>query len=121
MLAPATAPWFGVVGAAPAEAVSGLILPRMDVVDLDARAAVSMMAILSGMAPEKYDATTPCAGWTVTDLLRHVVAGNVKFVAIAEGTQWARGAPAVDLGNDPVRRHRESLDVRREARRSPGD
>ncbi|MCA1842426.1 MAG: TIGR03086 family protein [Actinobacteria bacterium] len=92
----------------------------MDVVDLDARAAVSMIAILSGMAPDQFDAPTPCAGWSVRDLVRHVVAGNVKFIAVAEGTPWARGAPDVDLGDDPVRKYRETFDAMIEAWRRPG-
>jgi len=92
----------------------------MDVVDLDARASVAMTAIIAEIAPEQYDGPTPCGGWTVRDLLRHVVAGNVKYVAIAEGAAWARGGPDVDLGADPAATYRETFDAMIEAWRRPG-
>lgn len=92
----------------------------MDVVDLDRRAAATTTALIARTTPDQFDASTPCPEWRVRDLLAHLVAGNVKYTAIAEGADWARGVPAVDLAEDPGRQYRETVEVMLQAWRRPG-
>jgi uncharacterized protein (TIGR03086 family) len=65
-------------------------------------------------------APTPCAGWTVEDLVAHVIAGNVKYAGIARGDDFVPGAPTVDIGADPAGTYAETLEAMVEAWRQPG-
>lgn len=79
-----------------------------------------MEAIIAGILPERWTATTPCPGWTVRDLVVHVVAGNVKYERIAGGEDWRPGVPDVDLGDRPAVTYRRTVDAMLEAWRQPG-
>lgn len=92
----------------------------MTVVDLDRRAAVGTAALLDATSPERYGAPTPCPDWTVGDLVAHLIAGNVKYVEIGRGTEWARGAPEVVLDDDPAGMYRRTLESMLEAWEQPG-
>lgn len=92
----------------------------MDVIDLDRRAAAAMAEILAATTPEHYPRPTPCPGWTVGDLVVHVVAGNVKYTQIAQGGEWARGVPEVELGDDPIAMYLQTVETMLEAWRQPG-
>lgn len=92
----------------------------MDVVDLDRRAAEATGAIVDGTRDDQLGAPTPCPGWTVRDLVAHLIAGNVKYTRIAQGEDWSRGAPPVDVGDDPARTYRETTATMLEAWRQPG-
>lgn len=92
----------------------------VDVVELDGRASGGMEAIIGGVSPERWTATTPCPGWTVEDLVIHVVAGNVKYARIAEGEDWRPGVPDVDLGERPAGTYRRTVDAMLDAWRRPG-
>jgi uncharacterized protein (TIGR03086 family) len=48
------------------------------------------------------DASTPCEGWCVRDLLRHMVGNNRGFAAALEGRSAEQGVwDGLDLGVDP--------------------
>lgn len=83
----------------------------MDVVDLDRRAAAGMATVLASTARHQYGAPTPCPAWTVRDLIAHVLAGVAKYREIAAGGNWARGAPEIDLPDDPVSVYRPSVEA----------
>ncbi|MFI9810643.1 TIGR03086 family metal-binding protein [Saccharothrix variisporea] len=69
----------------------------MDLLDLN-RAAIDLNVTLYGkLEPHHYDLRTPCAGWTVRDLLQHQVDATLKFDAGARGT-----ARAPQAGDDLV-------------------
>ncbi len=87
----------------------------MSVVDLDRRAALSTAALVDSTSPDQYAAPTPCTDWTVRDLLIHLIAGNVKYVEIGRGKEWARGAPDVLLDDDPGAMYRRTMDAMLEA------
>lgn len=61
-------------------------------------------ALVANVGPEDLDAPTPCAGWTIRDLLNHVVGGATMFA------DAFTGAPVRDIsgrlpdvvGDDPV-------------------
>jgi len=52
--------------------------------ELLARSFASTQAVLAGVAPDQLDATTPCASWTVRDLINHIVGGTTFFAVTAE-------------------------------------
>lgn len=92
----------------------------MNVVDLDRRAALGTAALIDATSLGQYAAPTPCADWTVRDLLTHLIAGNVKYVEIGRGKEWARGAPDVVLDDDPGLMYRRTMDAMLEAWEQPG-
>ena len=92
----------------------------MSVVDLDRRAALATAEVIDATSPDQHAAPTPCTDWTVRDLLTHLVAGNVKYVEIGRGKEWARGAPDVVLDSDPGGQYRRTMDAMLEAWEQPG-
>ena len=63
------------------------------VADLE-RAFEAAAAIVDGVPPDRRDAPSPCADWTVIDVVEHVIEGNL-VVARALGPDLA-DAPEVD-------------------------
>lgn len=69
---------------------------------MDRRAVAATSEIVAQIRTSQLDQPTPCAGWTVRDLLRHMVGNNCGFAAAVFG-----GAPdqnvwdGLDLGEDP--------------------
>ena len=92
----------------------------MDVIELDRSAAVGMAALIDGTPIEAYDSPTPCPEWTVADLLTHILAGNVKYLQIAHGSDWGRGIPDVELDADPAGAYRRSIRTMLRAWEEPG-
>ncbi|GAA3891192.1 TIGR03086 family metal-binding protein [Saccharothrix violaceirubra] len=58
----------------------------VDLLALDRAAVEINLALYDNLAPDDFDRTTPCAGWTVRDLLRHQVESSLDFVAGAHRT-----------------------------------
>lgn len=92
----------------------------MGVVDLDRRAAVGLAALIDSLNPAQLDGPTPCPEWTVGDLVAHLIAGNLKYIEIARGTDWSRGAPHVELDEDPAAMYRQTSDAMLAAWERPG-
>jgi uncharacterized protein (TIGR03086 family) len=92
----------------------------MNVVELDRRAAFGTAGLIEATSPDQYPAPTPCSEWTVRDLLTHLIAGNVKYIEIARGTEWARGAPDVVLDDDPAGMYRRTMDAMLQGWEQPG-
>jgi uncharacterized protein (TIGR03086 family) len=92
----------------------------VNVVDLDRRAGRGTAALIDATSPDQYGAATPCTDWTVRELLVHLIAGNVKYIEIGRGKEWARGAPDVDLDDDPGGMYRRTLEAMIEAWEQPG-
>lgn len=91
----------------------------MNAVDLDRRAAIVTAALVDATPPDQFAAPTPCTDWTVRDLLTHLIAGNVKYIEIGRGKEWARGAPDVFLDEDPGAMYRRTMDAMLEAWEQP--
>lgn len=49
--------------------------------------------VIDGLGPEHWDAPTPCADWTVRDLVGHLTAGNWLFASALHGSDGAAGQP----------------------------
>ncbi|MBB5790198.1 TIGR03086 family metal-binding protein [Jiangella mangrovi] len=84
-------------------------LPAGEVlVDLDARAVHTSAELVSEASPADLAMPTPCAGWTLLDLLTHMATQHYGFAAASRGDgdlgQWALRS----LGDDPVAAYRES-------------
>lgn len=52
--------------------------------------------LVAGVRPDQWDDPTPCAGWTVTGLVAHIVSGNQMFARIVSGE--LPGTPSPDTG-----------------------
>jgi uncharacterized protein (TIGR03086 family) len=79
----------------------------MDALDAHTAAATDLEGKVAMLEMGKLDAATPCEGWTVRDLLHHVVAGNIMTTrllldGISRDEAIAVGEQDV-LGDDPVR------------------
>jgi uncharacterized protein (TIGR03086 family) len=74
-----------------------------DLRELDRRAVLGSADVARAISPDQLRAPTPCAGWTVLDLLEHMAVQHHGFAAAARGKGadpaiWAPGS----LGDDPV-------------------
>jgi len=57
----------------------------MDPREFDRRVLAEIDRILAAVTPRHLDLPTPCTGWTVGDLLRHMIGHHRGFAAAAEG------------------------------------
>jgi uncharacterized protein (TIGR03086 family) len=81
----------------------------MDFRELDRRTLLVLDKIVATATPADLGRPTPCAGWTLADLLRHQVGENHAFATAArEGSapDWESG----DLGDDAYAAYRASVD-----------
>lgn len=92
----------------------------MDVVELDRSAGVAAAIVIAGIRDDQLGRPTPCPDWTVSDLLTHLIAGNVKYRLIGGGGEWSRGVPEVAPTDDPAGAYRETLDRMLEPWERPG-
>lgn len=82
----------------------------MDLRDLDRRALEAAGKVIAGVRPEHLTGPTPCAEWTLGELLRHMVSENLGFAGAfagrpADPPAWDRG----ELGADPHHAYQESV------------
>jgi uncharacterized protein (TIGR03086 family) len=71
------------------------------IVRLDAEAVRASVRVVSLAGPEDLARMTPCAGWTLGDLIAHMTAQHDGFAAAAAGegadlARWQPGEPARD-------------------------
>jgi uncharacterized protein (TIGR03086 family) len=77
----------------------------MDGLDAHEAAAADIEAKAAQLTAAQMDAPTPCEGWSVHDLLNHVVGGNKMTVMLLDGAtkEDALAAMQADhLGDDPL-------------------
>ncbi|WP_189221344.1 TIGR03086 family metal-binding protein, partial [Saccharothrix coeruleofusca] len=75
----------------------------MDLLALDRAATALNVELTSRLTAEQLDASTPCAGWTVRDLLHHQVDTTLKFGA-------ALGVELEEPDTEPVTAYRITAD-----------
>jgi uncharacterized protein (TIGR03086 family) len=74
-----------------------------DIRDLDARAVRATVALVSPVTAADLTRSTPCAGWTLGDLLAHMTAQHRGFAAAAAGDAGDLAHWQVrPLGDDPA-------------------
>jgi len=87
------------------------------------RAGAELLRRLQLVGDADWDASTPCEGWTVRDLLRHVDAGNRMTVEALHGgsrEQTTATVTADHLGAEPAAAVRESIAAQEAAFAEPG-
>jgi uncharacterized protein (TIGR03086 family) len=68
--------------------------------ELLSRGFASTGKVLAGVSADQLDATTPCASWTVRELINHIVGGTNYFAVTAEtGTAPSGEAPDFSTGD----------------------
>jgi uncharacterized protein (TIGR03086 family) len=75
-------------------------------VELDRRAVGVSVELVSGIGPGDLGRATPCARWTLGDLLAHLTAQHRGFAAAAAGDGRAEGIWAPVVEADPVGAYR---------------
>ncbi|MFG2985465.1 TIGR03086 family metal-binding protein [Streptomyces sp. NPDC048258] len=84
-----------------------------------ARACEAVGDLIAEVRPEQWKAPTPCAEWTVREVVDHLVGMDLVFAAMIEGGPMPeRGADR--LGDDPAGAHRSSSASLRAAFSRPG-
>ncbi|MGI8887450.1 MAG: TIGR03086 family metal-binding protein [Nocardioidaceae bacterium] len=77
--------------------------------------------LVNGIRAEQWTAPTPCIGWTVRDVVRHMITGNDMFAAVLRGDQPSlRDSTATHDGADSSADFRRSADGLLAAFGSPG-
>lgn len=76
-------------------------VPNQDIVQLDARAVRASVQLVAHASAADLFRPTPCANWTLADLLAHMTAQHNGFAAAAAGdgadlVHWQTGAPVAD-------------------------
>ncbi|GMA26256.1 TIGR03086 family protein [Luteimicrobium album] len=79
--------------------------------DRHRRAVEGSVAVVARVTPSDLGRPTPCAGWTLADLLAHMVVQHDGFAAAARGetTELADWAPR-PVGDDVVAVYRKAAD-----------
>jgi uncharacterized protein (TIGR03086 family) len=89
------------------------------IVDDLARASAVMSDLVDGIAADQWTAPTPCAEWSVRDLVGHLVGLNLVFVAMLAGSP-PPDRRADRLGADPAGAYRRSAAALQAAAALPG-
>ena len=93
-----------------------------DTAELHRRAVEEFGARVKAVGDDQWDLPTPCAGWTLRDLLGHMTTENLGFAAAARGETTSRAAwTPVTFGPDPRRDYAESADAVVTAFASPAE
>jgi len=95
----------------------------LDLPKLHEQALAQTRRYMAGIRDDQWDASTPCAGWTVRDLANHVVSGNLWAAELARGKTIAEVGDRLDgdvLGADPLAAYDESATAADVAFRAPG-
>lgn len=80
--------------------------------ELHGRAMRHSVVIASQIHDDQWELPTPCAGWTLRDLLAHMTTENHGFAAAARGETASRTAwRPHEFGDDPRRDYAESADA----------
>jgi len=88
----------------------------MDVIDALDHSFQHTQGLLANLRPEQLDNATPCAGWTVRDLLTHSIGVVAGMGAAASG----QAAAPFELGADPAAQFAQASASTLAAWRSPG-
>ena len=83
----------------------------MDVVTLHQAAVAGFGTLVHAVGPDQWTSPTPCAGWSVRELVNHVVGENRWAGQLLNGATVAEVGSRFDgdlLGDDPVAAWEES-------------
>ncbi|MEY2401450.1 MAG: hypothetical protein QOJ08_1561 [Ilumatobacteraceae bacterium] len=94
-----------------------------DLAALHRSALDSTSRFVAGIGDDQWTQPSPCEGWTVRDLLNHVVAGNLWAAELASGRTIADVGTAFDgdvVGSDAVAAYDSSAKAAAAAFEAPG-
>jgi uncharacterized protein (TIGR03086 family) len=81
-------------------------------IDLLQRGLDQAATLIAAVDTDEMSLPTPCADWTLRELLRHVVNQDLRnFVTAARGEQPHWGAETAELGDDPASDFRRGADA----------
>jgi uncharacterized protein (TIGR03086 family) len=78
---------------------------------------------LRGVGDDQWGLPTPCEGWSVRELVNHVVAADRMYVPVLDGCSAAEALEVIQrdwLGDDPVAAFTEAADAQAAAFAQPG-
>ncbi|MGW3539555.1 TIGR03086 family metal-binding protein [Nocardia niigatensis] len=87
-----------------------LLASGAELLALDARAVRASIDVVAGLTSADLDAPTPCAGWTLRDLLEHMIVQHRGFAAAAHGESDLALWKPQPLGGDPVGEYRAAAE-----------
>ncbi|MTE15887.1 TIGR03086 family metal-binding protein [Nocardia aurantiaca] len=87
-----------------------LLASGPELLALDARAVRTSIEVVTGLTSADLGATTPCAGWTLRDLLEHMIVQHYGFAAAARGENDLALWKPQPLGDDPVGEYRTAAE-----------
>lgn len=82
----------------------------VDLVALDAHAVRASVGLVTRATPADLTRPTPCAEWTLADLLAHMTVQHNGFAAAARGETDPKVWELRSLGDDPAGAYRDSAD-----------
>ncbi|MGZ4769743.1 MAG: TIGR03086 family metal-binding protein, partial [Ilumatobacteraceae bacterium] len=94
-----------------------------DIAILHRQALEATRAYVAGVTDDQWELPTPCDGWTVHELLNHIVAGNLWAAELGRGRSIADVGSALDgdmLGTDPVAAYDRSAESAAATFEAPG-
>jgi uncharacterized protein (TIGR03086 family) len=95
----------------------------MDLPQIHERALSATATLVDGVAARQMDLPTPCDGWSVRELLNHIVGGNYWAAELAAGKTIDEVGDRLDgdtLGDDPSAAYRASAEAAAAAFNAPG-
>ena len=94
-----------------------------DIATLHRQALEATRSCVAGIAADQWELPTPCDGWTVHELLNHIVAGNLWAAELGRGRSIADVGSTLDgdmLGADPVGAYDRSAESAAATFEAPG-
>jgi uncharacterized protein (TIGR03086 family) len=82
----------------------------MDIRELDARAVRTSVAVVAAVTPDDLGRPTPCAEWTLAELLAHMTVQHRGFAAAARGAGADPAVWQVRPDPDPVASYTDAAD-----------
>ncbi|UFS97333.1 TIGR03086 family metal-binding protein [Nocardia huaxiensis] len=86
------------------------LIAGIDLIDLHARVVETSVEVASHVTPADLTQPTPCAGWTLDDLLAHMIAQHYGFAAAARGVGDRERWHPRPLGPDPAADYRAAAE-----------
>ncbi|MFE4459008.1 TIGR03086 family metal-binding protein [Nocardia tengchongensis] len=87
-----------------------LLASGTELLALDARAVRTSIDVVASLTPADLDAPSPCAGWTLRDLLEHMIVQHYGFAAAARGEDDLSRWKPQPLGEDPIGEYRAAAE-----------
>jgi uncharacterized protein (TIGR03086 family) len=95
----------------------------MNLPQIHERALRATGTVVDGVAARQLELATPCDGWSVRELLNHIVSGNFWAAQLAAGKSIDEVGDRLDgdtLGDDPQAAYRASAELAAAAFNAPG-